>query len=100
MADVKHPRAFLEQRGSAERWDKGRCVQSRGFQIMIDLDDLWPTLAGAADMVSRLEPQREAHNARYANEHRNGEGWSRTIVWSQPMVAWYYLPPPYKLEAA
>lgn len=89
---MTEPRPFLEQRGIVERWENHKRVDMKTWQIMIDLDDLWPTFTSPADMVSRLKPRREAHNAEYARTFQKDRGWFERIIWSPPQVVWYFLP--------
>lgn len=95
-------RLFLEQRGEAHHHGPKGIIQTRTWQVMIDLADEWPTVTGPQDLLDRLKPQREIHDRRYDEEHKGAPRygwqspdrtiWSDHILWRPPQIVSYHLP--------
>lgn len=95
-------RLFLEQRGQAHHHGKNGIIETRTWQVMIDLEDEWPTVTCPQDLIDRLRPKTAIHDKRYAEEHKgqprygwqspDGTIWSDAIIWSSPQIVGYHLP--------
>lgn len=99
---MSEPRLFLERNGKAYHHGPEGIIETRTWQVMIDLEDEWPTVTCAQDLLDRLKPFTDAHDRTYAKEHQGGPRygwespdktiWSDGIAWSQAQIASYHLP--------